>query len=591
MRICKEISKRNKCLSAGFSLLFGLCIFLFFASLYPNHLFYQEQNQLFLFTAGYLFERTSFPGGVCAYMSSFLLQFYIYSRLGALIISLLLVLLHRINLYTLHKLGVAGIYSAVSIVPSLLYWMLLCDETYLLSILIAQIFAAAFMIIYFNISNTTVRIMYALCTLIILYVLAGGIYWTFGAFAILVEVLYFRQLSKRKCALFFIVSTMLIIALPLISKYILMMPYPLRQLWRGIGYYRYTTAFPSIIFAVWSIVVCFPFLIRYLSKSPQNKSAVSTILIGGVTFIILIYASFDKTKEREMEYDYNLRYNLWNRIIKLSQESSPVNPIEMAIVNLSLAQTGKMGDKMFQYSQNNPEALLPPFSEDFNIAFAIADIYYHLGMVNISQHLTFEGMEAIPDTQKSGRAMKRLAEISLINGKIEIACKYLKLLQHTIFYRVWSRNTLEYIRDNKLSSETEWEKIRTIKPETEFIFSGNNKTVILQSLVNDHPDNRIASEYLIAYALLNKDIYTFTRSLSLMEKWYSNRIPVHYQEALLLAWTLDGNAIDNIPFTISGELTQKFNNFIKTYNQNPDRALLNAFSNTYWHYYYFKAIK
>lgn len=56
--------------------LFGLCIFLFWYCGYPQALCYQEQNQLFLWSADYFWHDLSVAGGLADYISEFLVQFY-----------------------------------------------------------------------------------------------------------------------------------------------------------------------------------------------------------------------------------------------------------------------------------------------------------------------------------------------------------------------------------------------------------------------------------------------------------------------------------------------------------------------------------
>lgn len=69
--------------------LFGLCIFLFWYCGYPQALCYQEQNQLFLWSADYFWHDLSVAGGLADYISEFLVQFYYVPVLGAAILAFL----------------------------------------------------------------------------------------------------------------------------------------------------------------------------------------------------------------------------------------------------------------------------------------------------------------------------------------------------------------------------------------------------------------------------------------------------------------------------------------------------------------------
>ena len=73
--------------------LLGAAVFSFWMWLYPQALNYQEQNQLFLFTLGYLGGRLALPGGFADWVSEFLVQLFYVRWAGALVHALLAVLL------------------------------------------------------------------------------------------------------------------------------------------------------------------------------------------------------------------------------------------------------------------------------------------------------------------------------------------------------------------------------------------------------------------------------------------------------------------------------------------------------------------
>ena len=66
-----------------------------------------------------------------------------------------------------------------------------------------------------------------------------------------------------------------------------------------------------------------------------------------------------------------------------------------------------------------------------------------------------------PDYKKSGRAYMRLAETNLINGQYAVAAKYLRALQHTLFYKKWATNAMSYLNnDEKIEKHPEWGWLR-----------------------------------------------------------------------------------------------------------------------------------
>ena len=76
--------------------LLGAAVFSFWMWLYPQALNYQEQNQLFLFTWGYLGGRLALPGGLTDWLSEFLVQLFYVRWAGALVHALLAVLLQLV---------------------------------------------------------------------------------------------------------------------------------------------------------------------------------------------------------------------------------------------------------------------------------------------------------------------------------------------------------------------------------------------------------------------------------------------------------------------------------------------------------------
>ena len=65
-----------------------LAIWCFFQFWYPYHFFFQEQNQIFLWSQDYLSTYFDKSGGVAGLLGDFLTQFYYYLYMGATILSL-----------------------------------------------------------------------------------------------------------------------------------------------------------------------------------------------------------------------------------------------------------------------------------------------------------------------------------------------------------------------------------------------------------------------------------------------------------------------------------------------------------------------
>lgn len=68
-------------------------------------------------------------------------------------------------------------------------------------------------------------------------------------------------------------------------------------------------------------------------------------------------------------------------------------------------------------------------------AFLMSEFCMPIGLTNMSQRAAFEAMEAIPNYNKSVRALQKLVETNIITGNHKVALKYISLLERTTFYR------------------------------------------------------------------------------------------------------------------------------------------------------------
>lgn len=113
----------------GVTLAVFVGVWLFWWLLYPHALAYQEQYQLFLWTGDYLTERLSTPGGLADWLGEFVVQFYYWPWLGALLLGLLFAAVQRATLFLTKAIGLLG----SLVLPLALLW-LMGDPSVLLSL-------------------------------------------------------------------------------------------------------------------------------------------------------------------------------------------------------------------------------------------------------------------------------------------------------------------------------------------------------------------------------------------------------------------------------------------------------------------------
>jgi len=594
----KEISSRHiKKTNLLLSILLGVCVFVFFDFYYPFHVQYQELFQMFLFSSDYFFERVAEPGGVALYLGNFLVQFFYYAWMGALVIALLLVLLQVEIAWITKRVGGNNTFYPMTFLPSVVYWILLCDENYMLSGLVLLTIVLAAVICCTTIHSRTIRVISTIVLIPILYVFCSGCFWLFALFMILLEIFYWREKADILWWIVFICSLLLVVFSPLVSTYFYQ--YPIERLWLGIGFYRFPKNSPYGQITVWSLVFIVSVLPRFLSKviSTKNYSIAIALqilmLISGGGYLIVSAANWEK--EELMGYAHYVNMQEWNKVIAMAEKKTPTAPMSVSCLNLALAKTGVLGDNMFSYYQNGVQGLIPPFEPDFTSPLPTSEIYYQLGMINTSQRFVFEAMESIPDYQKSASCFKRLAETNLINGQYKVAAKYLRVLQKTLFYRDWATETLTYLNDEKrINAHPVWGRLRQLRYKDDFLFSEDELDVMLGILFENNKSNRMAYEYLMACTLLSKDMQKFYNYFPLGKDVGYNHIPKSYQEELLYIWSLKHHpAKEKAPWAIDPQVTQRLLEYAPIYLQerNAKPILKERFGDTYWYYLHFGAKK
>lgn len=571
------------------SILFGMGVLLFWGTVYPAHLAYQEQFQLFLFDSDYWWERIAVPGGLADYIAEYLTQFYYHVWVGACILAFLYVLLQGLVWKLAKKQGTADVYYPLSFLPVIVLWHFMGDENAMLSFGIALLISLFAAYVYMTLRGRWGRTVYILIVLPLLYWVAGSVHFIFMGWVMIHE---FRN-SIKSGNLFGGIGMLcgvglLGITCPLLAS--LWVQYPLYRLMGGIGYYRFPAVIPWIEIGIILLLVILPFIMAMLP--PVRKRL---LLCGSLQILILVVGGYyfvsvgcDFDKEEAMDYDQLVRNKQWHKVIRKAEKENPTSPFGVTCLNLALGKTGQLAERMFGFYQNGTEGLLPEFQRDFTSPLPTSEAYYHLGMVNTAQRFTFEAMEAIPNFRKSARCFKRLAETNLINGQYEVAAKYLRALRKTLFYKEWAEDAMTYLyNEDKINAHPEWGWLRQIRYADDFLFSNREKDIMLGLLYQRNHQNRMAFEYMLAYVLQQRDLQRFMKYYPLGKDAGYNHIPRSYQEVLVYVWTQTHKDFRGMPWSITPQVARDITEFAQIYmsRQGGTQQILQArFGGTYWYY-------
>jgi hypothetical protein len=394
---------------------------------------------------------------------------------------------------------------------------------------------------------------------------------------------------------YFICYILIAVGIPLLVRQYLILQ-PLMMTFMSEFYYNIVTTIPTAVLVLFLLP---PLLLMVHYVTPKEKHFKRSLALQFSAFAVLCWFGFKSfanfEAEEIMTYDFLARNERWNDILKYAERKPPRNYLSLAMLNLSLAKTGQLGNRMFTYDQHGVNGLFLPFNREYVTAIMGNEILYQLGLTNASQEYAFESMETIPNMGKSARVIKRLAETNMINGQYKVSEKYLKILEKTIFYRKWAKNALTLLNnEEKINDDADLAEKRKFSVRNDYFFHIKNIEAVLNRMVKEHPDNKMAFEYLTAFYMINKDMRNFINLIPAMEKMGYSKVPVSYQEAVMYIIGLNNeDPLTNSPPYVSQDTKLRMKAYADIYTRYPDarERLEKRFAGTYWFYLHFEEVE
>lgn len=468
---------------------------MFWAFYAPALLNYQEELQLFLFDKELFMERIAMPTGFARYVAEFLVQMYYNAILGGAVIAALMTIMQLMMWQIVKKnCRMPVLCFIMTFVPFVLLWYFQGDLRVKLTFTIALLMVEIAMWVASMLQHK--KVCYYAFLLIVTPLLAWGAGPVILILGIFIGLTAFVN-SKDRLALSMLVYASVCLV---ICSFFAVTPF--YRLFSGIGYTMTVDQLPVMQVIVMIAFAITPFCISLIPqitnvKTARNIQKVSiAVLFGMVVFVSskCIY----KEEYEVLEYDALVRAGNWDDVIAKAEKKSPDSPLTIAALNLALAMKGQLLQRGFDFYQNGIECAFPKVEKASEITIMTAETYFYLGLVNEAMHLDFDSMEALADNAKSVRVIKRLAEINLINGQYEVARRYLKLLQKTMFYADWADDTMALLDNEKAINEHPlYGYLRTLRLNEDFIFNEAEIDKVMGHLFMHNSNNSLAMQYLL----------------------------------------------------------------------------------------------
>ncbi len=279
--------------------------------------------------------------------------------------------------------------------------------------------------------------------------------------------------------------------------------------------------------------------------------------------------------ERVLGLDTEACREHWDKVLQLSKVDLYTEEASYCY-NLALAMKGRLGDDLFDHSQNHHYSLLFPASSDQTVMTnAMAgEAWFQLGDMTVAEQSAITSLQASPK-HTGARYLVRLARVNLISGEDGAAMKYLTILGKTLFYGKWARSMMPGRQDEAVRVQLSDARAKLARKD--IVHQLDRPREQLLGLLEADPTNAAARNYLLCYDLLTYDLDAFMQDFT--PDMIKGRL---YQEAVLLWLTLQGRLTpDEISrYGMDLSVSDRMNRF----GLNPS-----AFKNTYW-YYYLKAM-
>ena len=236
-------------------------------------------------------------------------------------------------------------------------------------------------------------------------------------------------------------------------------------------------------------------------------------------------------------------------------------------------------ENLFNHYQNADEGLFLPVNENGNyfLFSAAGEAWWAVGDLTMAEHATLLGMIFSP-RHTGTRNLRRLAEINLAKGDQPAAMKYLRLLQQTIPHRQWAEMHMQQAQSQNYQAE--------MQSDSDTLRLATQTQRSLRNLLDCHPNNLRAMQYLLAYDLLTKDMISFADDF---ERYGMQTADRTIEEAMLIVMASRPEMRDRWHDYVQESTYRDFQSFNTIFEQskgNP-QMLKAQFGNTYWYYMQF----
>ncbi len=525
--------------------------------LIETHLVYVQQSPIFITTLKFFQSFLAKPGGIVEYIAAFASQAYYIDSLGATVVVAVAAGLCAVSKCVIGAVTGRGVHFIFCLVPAVAM-LVLCNMYYHnMTATFALLVALSLTCVYCRLAPKSQTASLAVFAAIAIagYYLAGG---TYVVFAVLCAV--FELVNRRKYALGAL-SLLCAAAIPYVYSvvsYETLLPAAFNL------YLPYSGGIPPRLEALkygpaiiqLCMIACLPLICLLLGVLPNRTKAIKPNLarqwvLGTAALAIsagLILFTSDMHARTRLRIEWLANAGQWDQLLVEATKLPPelYDAYAKEQVNRALSRTGQLGEKIFHYPQGTgyPRLFLPYQGPNGQLNEMFANIYFELGHVNRAQHMTHAALEALGPQP---RLLKRLAQIHILNDKLEAARTFLNAMAQHLLFKTEAENYLSALASDPLNAgDEQLLRVRKVMLRKDFYYVGIASASYddkLLQLLDSNPSNRVAFEYLMAGYLMKTQIDKVAANLHRIDGFGYKTTPTPYQEAAWL-YTVESRRTD-----------------------------------------------
>ena len=312
----------------------------------------------------------------------------------------------------------------------------------------------------------------------------------------------------------------------------------------------------------------------------------------GITFVQA--GSYkDLNFETQLAMERAISHEDWDKVLELARKPND-NPNRLLVIyrNIALYNKNQLCERMFTFPNTDEPFHTKNTLVSNTIVGAPVNCFYY-GLLNYSYRWNMENMVLFGPRPENLRFMMMSA---LLNREMELAGKYIHILEKTLFYKKWASEHRVYLDDPALLLENKQYKTLLALTQYENLL-GQDQRVIELAILNHFCNLKSGTDEMLEWSmssiLTTKSVYKFWPMFFV----YVNKnlpLPRHVQEAALLLAYFEKRDLGDLINLMDPRVLQRFDEFKRLTESNTHlteemlAALVKrSFEKSYWYYFCF----